>query len=122
MQSRKPITCWDSVIKHPCKCLRKSIIAKNCNAVNYVSKSVNSDVNCICYFSQSSDGFVCQPVRFNKSVHKHISSSVVNKPTPSVYAIETLCTIVKCKNEFYDVWIVFNFIFTGNFKLWLPFI
>ena len=48
-------------------------------------------------------GFLCQPVRFNKSVHKHISSSVVNKPTPSVDASETLCAKVKCKNKFCDV-------------------
>ena len=52
----------------------------------------------------------------------NINSSVVNKPTPSVDASETLCTIVKCKNKFYDVWIVFNLVFTGYFKLWLPFI
>ena len=89
--------------------------------MNYASESVNV-VNCSCSFSTSSSGFVCQPVHFNKSVHKHINSSVVNKPTPSVDASETLCTIVKCKNKFYDVWIVFNFIFTGYFKLWLPFI
>ena len=34
-------------------------------------------------------------------------SSVVNKPTPSVDASETLYIIVKCKNKFYDVWIQF---------------
>ena len=73
--------------------------------MNYVSESVNNVVNCSRSFSTSSSGFVCQPVRFNKSVHKHISSSVVNKPTPSVDASETLCAIVKCKNKFYDVWI-----------------
>ena len=49
----------DSVIKHPPKCLRKSTIVKSRSA--------------------SSSGFVCQPVCFNKSVHKHISLSVVNK-------------------------------------------
>ena len=54
-------------------------------------------------FIQVLVGFFCQPVRFNKSVHKHISSSVVNKPNPSVDARETLCAIVKCKNKFYDV-------------------
>ena len=76
--------------------------------MNYASESVNV-VNCSCSFSTSSSGFVCQPVHFNKSVHKHINSSVVNKPTPSVDASETLCTIVQCKNKFYDVWIVFYF-------------
>ena len=75
--------------------------------MNYVSESVNNVVNCSRSFSTSSSGFVCQPVGFSKSVHKHMSSSVVNKPTPSVDAIETLCTIVKCKNIFYDVWIQF---------------
>ena len=89
--------------------------------MNYVSESV-SVVNCSRSFPTSCSSFVCQPVHFNKSVHKHISSSVVNKPTPSVDASETLCAVVKCKNKFYDVWIVFNFVFTGNFKLWLPFI
>ena len=101
---KKPITCHDSIIKRPRKCLRKSTIVKNRNAVNYVSESVNV-VSCSCSFSTSSSGFVCQPFRFNKSVHKHIISSVVNKPTPSVDASETLYTIVKCKNKFYDVWI-----------------
>ena len=42
---------------------------------------------------------------------KHIISSVVNKPTPSVDASETLYTIVKCKNKFYDVWIQFLILF-----------
>ena len=67
--------------------------------MNYASESVNV-VNCSCSFSTSSSGFVGQPAHFNKSVHKHINSSVVNKPTPSVDASETLCTIVKCKNKF----------------------
>ena len=79
--------------------------------MNYVSESVNNVVNCSRSFSTSSSGFVCQPVRFNKSVHKHISSSAVNKPTPSVDAGETLCAIVKCKNKFYDVWIQFLILF-----------
>ena len=57
--------------------------------MNYVSESVNNVVNCSRSFSTSSSGFVCQPVRFNKSVHKHISSSAVNKPTPSVDASAT---------------------------------
>ena len=102
---KKPITCCDSVIKCPPKCFHKSTIVKNHNAVNYVSESVNNVVNCSHSFPTSSSGFVCQPFHFNKSVHKHISSSVVNKPTPSVDASETLCAIVKCKNKFYDVWI-----------------
>ena len=72
--------------------------------MNYVSESVNNVVTCSHSFSTSSSGFVCQPFCFNKSVHKHISSSVVNKPIPSVDTSETLCTIVKCKNKFYDVW------------------
>ena len=108
---KKPIICRDSVIKRPRKCLRKSTIVKNRNAVNYVSESVNNVVNCSRSFSTSSSGFVCQPVRFNKSVHKHISSSVVNKPTPSVDASKTLCAIVKCKTKFYDVWIQFLILF-----------
>ena len=106
---KKPITCHDSVIKRPRKCLRKSTIVKNRNAVNYVSESVNV-VNCSLSFPTSSSGFVRQPVHFNKSVHKHISSSVVNKPTLSVDASET-CAIVKCKNKFYDVWIQFLILF-----------
>ena len=108
---KKPITCRDSVIKRPRKCLRKSTIVKNRNAVNYVSESVNNVVNCSRSFPSSSSGFLRQPVRFNKSVHKHISSSVVNKPTPSVDASKTLCAIVKCKTEFYDVWIQFLILF-----------
>ena len=108
---KKPIICRDSVIKRPRKCLRKSTIVKSRNAVNYVRKSVNNVANCSRSFPTSSSGFVCQPVRFNKSVHKHISSSVVNKPTPSVDASETLCAIVKCKNKFYDVWIQFLILF-----------
>ena len=108
---KKPITCCDPVIKRPRKCLRKSTIVKNRNAVNYVSESVNNVVNCSRSFSTSSSGFVCQPVRFNKSVHKHISSSVVNKPTPSVDTSETLCAIAKCKNKFYAVWIQFFILF-----------
>ena len=107
---KKPITCRDSIIKRPRRCLRKSTIVKNRNAVNYVSESVNV-VNCSRSFPTSSSGFVCQPVRFNKSVHKHISSSVVNKATPSVDASETLCAIVRCKNKFYDVWIQFLILF-----------
>ena len=100
-------SCCDPVIKRPRKCLRKSTIVKNRNAVNYVSESVNNVVNCSRSFSTSSSGFVCQPVRFNKSVHKHISSSVVNKPTTSVDASETF----KRKYEFYDVWIQFLILF-----------
>ena len=122
---KKPITCCDSAIKCPCNCLRKSTIVKISNAVNYVSESVNNVVNCSQSFFTSSSGFVCQLVRFNKSVHKHISSSVVNKPTPSVDASETLCTIVKCKNKFYDVWIQFLILFllviTLNYG-YIPFI
>ena len=98
-------------MKRPCKCLCKSTIIKNCKAVNYVSESVNDVVNCCCSFSTSSSGFVCQPVRFDKSVHKHISSIIVHKPSPSVDASETLCIIVKCKNKFDDVWIQFYILF-----------
>ena len=77
--------------------------------MNYVGESVNNTiVNCSCFFTTSSSGFVCQPVHFNKSIHKHISSSVVNEPTHSVDASET-CTIVK--NKFYDVWIQFLILF-----------
>ena len=108
---KKPITCCDSVIKCPRNCLRKSTIVKNSNAANYVNESVNNVVNCSCSFFTSASGFVCQLVHYNKSVHKHISSNVVNKPTPSVDARETLCTIVKCKNKFYDVWIQFVILF-----------
>ena len=68
---KKPITCHDSIIKRPRKCLRKSAIVKNRNAVNYVSESVNV-VSCSGSFSTSSSGFVGQPFRFNKSVHKHL--------------------------------------------------
>ena len=107
---KKPITCRDSVINRPRKCFRKSTIVKSRNVVNYVIESVNV-ADCTRSFSTSSSGFVCQPVRFNKSVHKHISSSVVNKPTPSVDASKTLCAIVKCKNKFYDVWIQFLILF-----------
>ena len=63
--------------------------------MNYVSEPVNNVVNCSRTFSTSSSVFVCQPVRFNKSVYKHISSSVVNKATLSVDAAATFCTIVK---------------------------
>ena len=70
---KKPITCCDPVIKRPRKCLRKSTIVKNRNAVNYVIQSVNNVVNCSRSFPSSSSGFVRQPVRFNKSVHKQIS-------------------------------------------------
>ena len=41
-----------------------------------------------------------------------LSSSVVNKPTPSVDASVTFCTIVKCKNKFFDVWIQFLILFS----------
>ena len=53
---KKPITCRDSVIKRPRKCLRKSTIVKNRNTVNYVSESVNV-VNCSRSFPTSSSGF-----------------------------------------------------------------
>ena len=69
----------DSVIKHPPKCLRKSTIVKSRSAVNYVSEHVNNAVNYSRSTLTSSSGFVCQPVCFNKSIHKHISLSVVNK-------------------------------------------
>ena len=89
--------------------------------MNYVSGSVNNVVNCSRSFSTSFSGFVCQPVHFNKSVHKHIISRVVNKPTPSIDASET-CTIVKSKNKFYDAWIQLLVLFLlVTFKLWLPF-
>ena len=104
---KKPITCCDPVIKRPRKCLRKSTIVKNHNAVNYVSESANNVVNCSRSFPSSSSDFLRQPVQFNKSVHKQISSSVVNKPTLSVDASKTLHAIGKCKTEFYDVWIQF---------------
>ena len=105
--TKRPITCRDSIIKHPRKCPRKSTIIKNRNSVNYASDPVNNVVNCSHSFSTSSSVFVCQPVRFNKSVHKHTSSSVVNKPTSPVDTSATFYTIVKCKNKFYDVWIQF---------------
>ena len=108
---KKPITCRDSVIKCPRKCLRESTIIKNRNAVNYFSESVNNVLNCSCSFPTSFSGFVCQPVRFNESVHKHISSSVANKPTPSVDTSETLRAIAKCKNKFYAVWTQFFILF-----------
>ena len=85
---------------------------KNSNPVNYVSEPVNNVVNCSCSTSTSCSGFVCQVVGFNKYVHKHISSSVVNKPIPSINASETFFTIVKCKNKFYDVWIEFLILFS----------
>ena len=94
---KKPITCRDSVVKSPRKCLCKSTIVKNRNAVNYVSESVNNVVKCSRFTSRSPSGFLCQPVCFNKSVHKHISSSVF--------------TIAKCKNKFYDIWIQFLILF-----------
>ena len=72
--------------------------------MNYVSESINNVVNFSGSFSTTFSGFICQPVRFNKSLPKHITSSVVNKPNPSADAGETLCTIVKCKNKFYDEW------------------
>ena len=55
---KKPLTCCDSTIKHPRKCLHKRTILKNLNTVNYVSKSVNNDFNCTCCFSASSSGFI----------------------------------------------------------------
>ena len=86
--------------------------------MNYVSESVDNFVNCSHYFSTNSSGFICQPVRFNKSVHKHVSSSIFNKPTPSVDANETFCAITKCKKKKLRCMdTVFNFIFTGSFKL-----
>ena len=97
--NKKPITCCNSVIKHPRKCLPKNTIVKTLNAVNYVCESVDNGVNCSHYFSTSSSGFVCQPVRFNKSIHKHVSSSIFNKPTLSVHANETFCTITKCEKK-----------------------
>ena len=72
--------------------------------MTYVSQLVNNVVTCAQFISISCSGFVCQSVCFNKSVHKHISSSVVIKPIPSINASETLCTIVKSKSKFYDVW------------------
>ena len=65
---------------------------------------MNNVVNLCRSFSASSSGFVRQPVRFIKHVHNAISSSIINKPIPSVGACETFCTTVKCKNKFYDVW------------------
>ena len=59
---KKPITCCNSVIKRPRKWLRKRTIAKNRNAVNYVSKPVNNVVNFSRSISKSSSGFVCQTV------------------------------------------------------------
>ena len=103
---KKPITCRDSVITRPRKCLNKITIVKNYNAVNYVSEPVNNAVNCSCSTS-SSNGFACQPVRFNKSVHKHISSNVVNKPIPSVND----CMIVKCKKKYIMYGLSFQFYF-----------
>ena len=79
--------------------------------MNYVFEPLNNVANCSRSTSTSSSGFVCQPVRFNKSVHKHKSSSVVNKPIPSVNASERFCTIVKCKNKFYD-WMQFLILFS----------
>ena len=57
---KKPITCRDSVIKRPRKCLRKSTIVKNRNAVNYVNESVNNVVNCSRSFPASSGGLFRQ--------------------------------------------------------------
>ena len=51
---KKTVTCRDCVIKRPCKCLCKSTIVKNRNAVNYVSESVNNVVNCSRSFCTSS--------------------------------------------------------------------
>ena len=109
---KKPITCRCSVMKLPCKFLRKSTILKNRNAMNYVSEPVKRVVNCSRSTSTSSSGFVCQPVRFNKSVHKHVSSWVVNKPILSINPSETFRTIGKCRNKFYDVWVQFLILFS----------
>ena len=75
----KSIACGDFVIKCPRKCLCNStIVKKNHKVANYVSEPVNNVVYCSRSTSMSSGGFVRQPVCFNKSVHKHLSSSVVN--------------------------------------------
>ena len=60
---KKPITCRDSIIKCGRKCLCKSTIVKNGNAVNYFSESINNVGNYSRSFSTSSSGFVCQPFR-----------------------------------------------------------
>ena len=60
----------NNVIKKPIAC-RDSEIKRHRKAVNYVSKLSSNVVNCYRSFSTSSSGFVCQSVRFNKSVHKH---------------------------------------------------
>ena len=96
---KKSITCRDSIIKRPHKCLRKSTALKNRNAVNYFNEPVKNVVNCSRSISTSSGGLVCQPVRF-KSVHKHVNSSIVAKPIPSFNFSETFCTIVNVKTSF----------------------
>ena len=85
---------------------RKLCYYENCHVVNYASEPVNNVANCSHSTSISSSGFVWQPVDFNKSVHKHVSSGVV-KNFPSVNASETFCTVDKCKNRFNDLWIQF---------------
>ena len=65
--------------------------------MNYVNEPVNNVVN-YSSFSTSSSGYVNLLVLINQVLH----TSVVNKPIPSVNASETFCTIVKCKNKFYD--------------------
>ena len=67
--------------------------------MNYVSEPVNNVVNCSLSTYTSSIGFVCQPIHF-KSVHKHISSSVFNKPIPSFNASETFCTELNVRTNF----------------------
>ena len=66
-----PITCCDSIIKCPCKCLLMSTIIKNHKIENSVSEPADTAVNCSCSTSMSSSGFAHQPVCFNKSFHKH---------------------------------------------------
>ena len=56
----KPITCRDSVIKCPRKCLRKNtVVKKNRNVVNYVREPVNNAVNCSRSTSMNSSGYCC---------------------------------------------------------------
>ena len=89
------ITCCDTVITCPRKSLCKITIVKNRNVVNYVSEPINNVVNCSRSTSMSSSIFIRQPVRFNKFVHKHVSSNFVNKLIPSVNVSETFCTMFK---------------------------
>ena len=58
--------------------------------MNYVNESANNVVNCSHSFIviPSPSSFICQPFCFNKYVHKHISSSVVNKPTSSMMLVK----------------------------------